>query len=392
MLKKIIRQCLLALILSTVFLSTENCLATVVTLPATADAGTKSQFPTTNFGSGSYMYNFYQSGNKGRSFMKFDLSSIPANSTIINTFISVYNMSNDGQDCNGDPGLFYFSMANAEWSESTITWNNQPSSVYNAFAPIPCTTNGYVHLDTRGIVGEIVSGNKVNHGFFIVNELGTNFLRTLMTKESQNPPSLYVLYDAPTPAPTPTPTPAPDPGNPSGSTSATTTSTTQPGITTGTKAAPAAKTSSVIKPPSELLVVNAANETRAAIKLSWKLSESTNIDGYKIFRSEQEKEGFTNIALAEKGIAEFTDETVVSGKTYYYFLRSYKGNAESESTTTIGLSSSLLVQQAASTETKSNKITDKQLYLLLGAVTLLFAAFLLFYELNWKRKLTTKKS
>lgn len=384
-----IKLCFLTLALLSVFFGSEKCFATYVTLPAIADAGTKSQFPSNNFGSGNYMYNYYNASNRGRSFVKFDLSPIPANSTILMSFISVYNMANDGSDCNGDPGQFYVAMADADWSENTITWNNQPGSMGNLMSPIPCSTNGYVHLDTKYHIQQIVNGVKADHGFFIINEMGTNFLRTLMTRESINPPSLYVLYNAPTPTPTPTPTP--DPGTTSNSNATTSGTISQVGISAGTKAAPAAKTSTAIKPPSELVAVNAANSTRAAVKLNWKISESTNIDGYKIFRSEQEKDGFANIALAEKGIAEFTDETVESGKTYYYFLRSYKGNTESESTATVSMTSSLPVQQTATAETKSNKINDDELYLLLGASLLLLASLLIYYELNWKKKLLPKK-
>jgi fibronectin type 3 domain-containing protein len=101
--------------------------------------------------------------------------------------------------------------------------------------------------------------------------------------------------------------------------------------------------------------------------MTWQASETSNIDGYNIYRSEEEKDGFKNIILAEKNITEFVDESVESGKTYYYFIRSKKDDSESESTETLNLSSSILEnnntnqqkQTAAPTQVIRERILEK---------------------------------
>lgn len=352
----------------------------------TEDAWISSKFPNNNYGGAYQLFDFYESsdGSEGRALFKFDMSSIPANSTISDAYIYLYLLG-DAQSCYGQPaGNFYISQINSSWSEHSVTWNNQPSTYANYSNTVACTT-GYRAVYFKNIAQGIVDGEITNHGLMLIGLLHTNeWMRTIMSRENGQSytAKVSITYTPPSPTPTPTPTPAPTPtpDDPSGGTS-------QAGISAGTGSAPSVKTSSSIKPPTDLLAVNAADEAGEAIKLSWKTSESTNIDGYKIFRSEQELDGFTDIALAEKGITEFIDKTVESGKTYYYFLRSYKTDTESESSNTVSAVSTVPEIAVNKNKQVSNSLTIRDKYILLGASALFLLAFLLFYELNWKKKL-----
>ena len=354
----------------------------------TEDAWISSKFPNNNYGGAYQLFDFYESsdGSEGRALFKFDMSTIPANSTVGDAYIYLYLLG-DAQSCYGQPaGNFYISQISSSWSENSVTWNNQPSTYVNYLNTVACTT-GYRAVYFKNIAQGILNGEISNNGLMLIGLLHTNeWMRTIMSRENGQSytAKISITYSPPSPSPTPTPTPAPSPTpvDPTGGT------TSQTGISAGTGAAPSTKTSKSIKPPTDLLAENAADEAGETIKLTWKISESTDIDGYKIFRSEQEKDGFTEIALAEKGITEFIDKTVESGKTYYYFLRSYKGDAESESSNTVSAVSTI-PETAINDDSQTGKsLTARDTYILLGASLLFFMAFLLFYELNWKKKLS----
>lgn len=69
-------------------------------------------------------------------------------------------------------------------------------------------------------------------------------------------------------------------------------------------------------PPTGLAVAAAPG----AVMLSWNISPEQDIAGYKVYRREEGEAGFK--ALTESPISNITfkDETVTSGKTYYYYV------------------------------------------------------------------------
>lgn len=104
------------------------------------------------------------------------------------------------------------------------------------------------------------------------------------------------------------------------------------GQSTGSNNAPTTTTSAAIK-AAEGLKAEYAN---SAVKLTWTKSATTDIDGYKIFRSEEKTSNFKEIGKTVKATVEYTDnKDLVANKTYYYFVRAYKATVESASTSTI---------------------------------------------------------
>lgn len=132
----------------------------------------------------------------------------------------------------------------------------------------------------------------------------------------------------------PDPDPDPDPvvpGTPS-TTSTPASSTPLPaGVSVGSGAAPAA-VSAAIKAPSNLTALDLPEDQGGSIKLDWTASSSTDITGYKVFRSTTEAtKDFKELVKTEKSIVTFTDNTAVIGTTYYYIVRAYKTTQESAS-------------------------------------------------------------
>jgi hypothetical protein len=77
--------------------------------------------------------------------------------------------------------------------------------------------------------------------------------------------------------------------------------------------------------------------TTKTIKISWTKSVTTDIDGYKIYRSEIQTKGYKKIAEAKKEIVEHSDTAFSAEKTYYYFIRAYKGTTESANSTIVSV-------------------------------------------------------
>src|ERR1041385_8929062 len=114
---------------------------TTVTLTPSADASIGFQDFTnsanTNYGSADHYSAFSQAGafegeNAGHGIMKFDLSQIPIDATIISADLNLYGRGPYGVGdavSVGDTGdnACYLERIISDWSEFTVTWNTQPS-------------------------------------------------------------------------------------------------------------------------------------------------------------------------------------------------------------------------------------------------------------------------
>lgn len=101
------------------------------------------------------------------------------------------------------------------------------------------------------------------------------------------------------------------------------------GTIPGNQAAPLKETASSILPPTNLTAEDAELDYGGAIDLNWTASNSSDIDGYKVFRRAEDDPQFRELIKLPKTFTSFTDPWATKGKTYYYMLRSYKGSQES---------------------------------------------------------------
>jgi len=119
---------------------------------------------------------------------------------------------------------------------------------------------------------------------------------------------------------------------PATSETSTTDSTVSPDTSTAASETPAASVSTSIAKPTELKAV-----FDKTVILSWKASATTDIDGYKIFRSETKGKDYIKIGQTEKTVVSYSDGTVSTGKTYYYIVRAYKGSSQSASSDEVSI-------------------------------------------------------
>lgn len=60
---------------------------------------------------------------------------------------------------------------------------------------------------------------------------------------------------------------------------------------------------------------------RLGIKLTWSISDVSNVESIRIFRSENFDKNFAEVGAARSADTSFTDESIVPDKIYYYYLQ-----------------------------------------------------------------------
>ncbi|UEG49520.1 DNRLRE domain-containing protein [Ferruginibacter lapsinanis] len=109
-----------------------------------------------------------------RAFLKFDMSSIPANAIIQSAKLSLYSTTNptqgNGVDAQfGGSNACYIQRVTSNWATNTITWNNQPTTTSSNQVTIPQSTSSFqdnIDMDVTDLVKDIVTSNN-NYGFGI---------------------------------------------------------------------------------------------------------------------------------------------------------------------------------------------------------------------------------
>jgi hypothetical protein len=149
-----------------------------------------------------------------RAFLKFTaVNDIPQTATILSAKLSLYGVSSSVSLPQGNsyyPGSPYNSSGTNEcwikqvtgsWSESVITWNNQPSVTETNKVAIPASTSQYgynaLDIDVTNMVKSMVN-NAANNGFCIMlqNEV---YYRSVTFASSDNAdaakrPKLVIIY------------------------------------------------------------------------------------------------------------------------------------------------------------------------------------------------------
>ncbi len=109
-----------------------------------------------------------------RAIFKFDLSSIPANATILTAKLSLYSnptplLGSNFIDANSGPAnALYLERVIAPWTNAGITWQNQPATdlvTHISLAHTNLTSLDLVDIDVKNLVGPMVSIN--NYGFML---------------------------------------------------------------------------------------------------------------------------------------------------------------------------------------------------------------------------------
>lgn len=140
-----------------------------------------------------------------RGLVKFDLSSIPANATIISAKLSLYSTPNplngNHVDANfGSNNSMYIERIATNWVTGTTKWSSLPATTTNDRVSIPHTASKFLDLidiDVKSMVSGMVSSN-TNYGFMLrlQNDVTYNSRIFCTSKHAQTSkrPKLVVVY------------------------------------------------------------------------------------------------------------------------------------------------------------------------------------------------------
>jgi len=179
------------------FTVTQN--STTVVLYATADSRVAAQTPTTNYGTETrFIVQAKNTSGRQRGLIQFDLSGIPAGSTINSATFSSYYYSYTLASFDPEGRTYYLYQNTEPWTETGVTWNNQPGYTTSQEASTAMPSSfGWVDWDVTGIVQTWVDGTD-NYGFVMrdSNEIpGTNKVAQFYSREyGSNAPTLEISY------------------------------------------------------------------------------------------------------------------------------------------------------------------------------------------------------
>jgi hypothetical protein len=105
---------------------------------------------------------------KDRTYLKFDYSDLPPDIIIVSSKLSLYAnpvpIAGNQVDAHfGSANAIFIQRTTSDWSPSTISWNNQPSSTAINQVSLPATTSNFqndVNIDVSNLVRDmLVNGN-----------------------------------------------------------------------------------------------------------------------------------------------------------------------------------------------------------------------------------------
>lgn len=184
-----------------------------VTLNPSGDTRIQKSNPSSNYGGDSYLqvgeYNAL-TDYVVRSLLKFDLSSIPAGSTIISATLRIYDSAANYSD---NTRTMYVNRSKRAWTENGATWNKYDGT--NDWSTAGGGTNsndveltpigsvsmpasevaGYVEISlTASSVQEWLDGIFTNNGIILTMGTELNDMHDFHSDEGVNRPELVVVY------------------------------------------------------------------------------------------------------------------------------------------------------------------------------------------------------
>jgi len=147
-------------------------MATIVTLQPDStgkDCRITNLAPTTNYVNDPYWAAGFRPANNDimRYLIQFDLSSIPSTDRITSAIFSVYMIgTNENRTETQTNEIHYITQ---DWSESTVTWNTQPTfnSSSTTTGSVVGNTSGWLNFTITDLVQSWLNGTLSNYGLII---------------------------------------------------------------------------------------------------------------------------------------------------------------------------------------------------------------------------------
>ncbi len=183
----------------------DGALATAVLYP-TDDAPVQQGAPAITNPAGAYLgagysQNWIFANGLVRSYLRFDLSGITADSTVVSATLRLTQAG--GVDYAGAYSTVNFYRVTSSWAENTVTWNNKPSFAPEIIGSVSTTYNysGAVSFDLTNQVRNWVNGSQSNYGLVAIGpETTAGIIRAFVASGYAGQPELHISY---LPAPPP---------------------------------------------------------------------------------------------------------------------------------------------------------------------------------------------
>lgn len=164
--------------------------------------------PSTNYVSNLLRGNAWTWGYFGieRGFIQFDLSSIPQNAIVNSAYLSLFAPDSPSTEFDypaTGSNQCWLQRVTSDWSETTLTWDNQPATTAQNqfFLPQSITYyDDYVDLNVAALVQDMVSDPINSYGFMVRLDTEINY-RRLSFCSSDYPniakhPKLVITYNS----------------------------------------------------------------------------------------------------------------------------------------------------------------------------------------------------
>lgn len=165
----------------------------VILVPA-ADAWIETGNPTANYGNSPGLHVVYVPGGSGwteRSLLYFNLSGLPGGATVDNATLTLNLESGYGLST---VTLDAYDLL-ASWSESGVTWANQPTAGSLRASQSVGSSAGSVTWDLTALVAGWQAGTITNYGLLLRGpESGSGWFRYFSSREGSVPPLLTITY------------------------------------------------------------------------------------------------------------------------------------------------------------------------------------------------------
>ncbi|TDD29679.1 DNRLRE domain-containing protein [Kribbella turkmenica] len=166
------------------------CTPTTVTVGAVADSWLLQSSGGQNYGTDSVLKVDTKSGANARAVVRFNLPAIPAGCQLLDAKLRLYATSyKSGRTLQA-------LRLNGPWTETNVTWNNQPATTGTAATAASPTSNRYVEWSVVSQLQSMYAGG--NHGFLIRDAVenggGSDQGFHSREKGTDNPPRLVFTF------------------------------------------------------------------------------------------------------------------------------------------------------------------------------------------------------